>query len=264
MPDGSGHATAMRAEVTAGGRTMERPPQHLGPGPANVDRTRPRTAPSSWCRRRAPTSRATRRGSSCAGSTARRDAARHQGIRRHRVARGAAASRRAGTIEVPIAADDVGDVWVNVTFVKDDDLFLAEKRVKVPPLDRRLQVSVVAGADRVAPARAGRLHRPDARRRRRTRRGAGQRRRRGRGRLRREARRHAGPGVLLLPPPLRRRLHVLLAQLLVHRLLGHAAAEAGAAAPASDEPRRLQGRASRASRRCGRTSPTPSSGWPTS
>lgn len=46
------------------------------------------------------------------------------------------------TLDVPVTADDVGDVWVNVAFIKDDGLFMAEKKLKVPPADRRLQVSV--------------------------------------------------------------------------------------------------------------------------
>ena len=37
------------------------------------------------------------------------------------------------TIEVPIGADDIGDTWVNVAFLKDDRLYRAERRVKVPP-----------------------------------------------------------------------------------------------------------------------------------
>lgn len=46
------------------------------------------------------------------------------------------------TLDVPITDADVGDTWVNVTFVRDDDLFLAERRVKVPPVTRHLQVRV--------------------------------------------------------------------------------------------------------------------------
>jgi len=45
-------------------------------------------------------------------------------------------------IEVPIAEDDIGDVWVNVAFLADDRVFLAEKRVRVPASSRQLQVSV--------------------------------------------------------------------------------------------------------------------------
>lgn len=45
-------------------------------------------------------------------------------------------------IEVPIAEDDIGDIWVNVTFLADDRVFLAEKRVRVPASSRQLQVTV--------------------------------------------------------------------------------------------------------------------------
>lgn len=50
----------------------------------------------------------------------------------------------ASTIEVPIAEGDVGDVYVNVAFLKNDSLFRAEKRVKVPAVARQLNVTVTA------------------------------------------------------------------------------------------------------------------------
>jgi hypothetical protein len=60
-----------------------------------------------------------------------------------------------GTVDVPITADDVGDAWVNVAFVHDDDLYLAERRVKVPPIDKRLQVSVTAAQNVSRPREPG-------------------------------------------------------------------------------------------------------------
>ena len=45
-------------------------------------------------------------------------------------------------LEVPIDDADVGDVWVNVAFLADDQVFLAEKRLRVPAVSRQLQVTV--------------------------------------------------------------------------------------------------------------------------
>jgi hypothetical protein len=50
----------------------------------------------------------------------------------------------ATTVEVPIADGDVGDIYVNVAFLKDDRLYRAEKRLKVPAVSRQLQVTVSA------------------------------------------------------------------------------------------------------------------------
>jgi hypothetical protein len=55
--------------------------------------------------------------------------------------------RRVGTgetFEVPITDQDIGDVWVNVVFVLDDNTSTAERRLKVPAVQRQLQVSVTA------------------------------------------------------------------------------------------------------------------------
>ncbi|MBP1633558.1 MAG: hypothetical protein H6Q10_132, partial [Acidobacteria bacterium] len=46
------------------------------------------------------------------------------------------------TLEVPIGEQDIGDVWVNVAYLADDRLFVAEKRVRVPAASRQLQVNV--------------------------------------------------------------------------------------------------------------------------
>ncbi|MCC7125317.1 MAG: hypothetical protein IT178_10750 [Acidobacteria bacterium] len=48
------------------------------------------------------------------------------------------------TLEVPIDAADVGDIYVNVTYLRDGRLYRAERRLVVPATSRTLQVSVTA------------------------------------------------------------------------------------------------------------------------
>lgn len=48
------------------------------------------------------------------------------------------------TLQVPVTEQDLGDVWVSVAFVRDDGLFTAEKRLRVPAVQRRVQVNVEA------------------------------------------------------------------------------------------------------------------------
>jgi hypothetical protein len=48
------------------------------------------------------------------------------------------------TFEVPIVDGDVGDIFVNLAFLKNDRLYRAEKRVSVPAVSRQLQVVVAA------------------------------------------------------------------------------------------------------------------------
>jgi uncharacterized protein YfaS (alpha-2-macroglobulin family) len=45
-------------------------------------------------------------------------------------------------VEVPITDADIGDTWVNIAFIKNDRLYRAEKRVRVPETSRGLQVSI--------------------------------------------------------------------------------------------------------------------------
>jgi alpha-2-macroglobulin len=47
-------------------------------------------------------------------------------------------------LDVPIADGDVGDIYVNIAFLRDDRLYRAEKRLKVPATSRQLQVAVTA------------------------------------------------------------------------------------------------------------------------
>jgi alpha-2-macroglobulin len=58
----------------------------------------------------------------------------------YRVLRPAAAD----AIEVPVEAGDVGDVYVNVTFMREGRLYRAERRLGVPALERTLTVTVSA------------------------------------------------------------------------------------------------------------------------
>lgn len=46
------------------------------------------------------------------------------------------------SLEVPIVNRDVGDIYVNVAYIKDDRLFQAEKRLKVPAAARQLQITI--------------------------------------------------------------------------------------------------------------------------
>ena len=47
-------------------------------------------------------------------------------------------------VDVPIAEGDIGDVYVNIAYLRDNRLFRAEKRVKVPAVSRQLQLTVTA------------------------------------------------------------------------------------------------------------------------
>jgi len=47
-------------------------------------------------------------------------------------------------IDVPVAADDIGDIYVSVLFLKEDRLYRAEKRLRVPAVSRQLHVAVEA------------------------------------------------------------------------------------------------------------------------
>ncbi|HEY3380903.1 MAG TPA: MG2 domain-containing protein [Vicinamibacterales bacterium] len=49
-----------------------------------------------------------------------------------------------GSIDVPITDADIGDIYVNLAFLKDDRLFRAEKRLKVPASARQLTVTLAA------------------------------------------------------------------------------------------------------------------------
>lgn len=69
----------------------------------------------------------------------------------HRVA----AADGGNGVEVPITADDVGDTYVNVLYLKDDRLYRAEKRLKVPAVSRELRVAVESDSAVAKPSQAG-------------------------------------------------------------------------------------------------------------
>lgn len=48
------------------------------------------------------------------------------------------------TIDVPITDADIGDTWVNIIFLKDDRVYRAERRLRVPETSRALKVSITA------------------------------------------------------------------------------------------------------------------------
>jgi uncharacterized protein YfaS (alpha-2-macroglobulin family) len=61
------------------------------------------------------------------------------------------------TIEVPISDEDIGDTWVNIAFLKDDRLYRAERRVKVPAVSRQLNVTITAASPVSKPREPGRF-----------------------------------------------------------------------------------------------------------
>lgn len=76
-----------------------------------------------------------------------------EGVSWHRVVR----ARGNETIEVPITADDIGDTWVNIAFLKDDRLYRAERRVRVPAVSRQLAVTITADSPVSKPRTPGRF-----------------------------------------------------------------------------------------------------------
>ncbi|MGE3840686.1 MAG: alpha-2-macroglobulin [Vicinamibacterales bacterium] len=69
----------------------------------------------------------------------------------HQVVRPAAGAM----IDVPIDEDDVGDVWVNVAFVRNDRLYRAERRLRVPAVSRTLKLDVNAAQPVARPREPG-------------------------------------------------------------------------------------------------------------
>ncbi|MCX6552352.1 MAG: MG2 domain-containing protein [Acidobacteria bacterium] len=60
-----------------------------------------------------------------------------------------------GSLEVPITEQDFGDIYVNIVFVKNDRLYRAEKRLKVPAAPRQLRVAVTATQTVAKPRQTG-------------------------------------------------------------------------------------------------------------
>ena len=76
-----------------------------------------------------------------------------QSVSWHQVVR----ARGNETIEVPIGDEDIGDTWVNIAFLKDDRLYRAERRVKVPAVARQLNVTITAASPVSKPREPGRF-----------------------------------------------------------------------------------------------------------
>lgn len=69
----------------------------------------------------------------------------------HRVVR----ARGNDAIDVPIAPEDVGDVYVSLAFLKDDRLYRADRRLSVPALQHQLAVTAVADKPVIRPGDPG-------------------------------------------------------------------------------------------------------------
>ncbi len=52
-----------------------------------------------------------------------------------------------GTFDVPITDEDIGDTWVHVLYLHDDKVHHAERRLRVPPATRAVQVELTADRD---------------------------------------------------------------------------------------------------------------------
>ena len=66
-------------------------------------------------------------------------------------------ARGNGTVEVPIADEDIGDTWVNIAFMHDKRLYRAERRVRVPAVSRGLTVTITPDADTARPQQPARF-----------------------------------------------------------------------------------------------------------
>jgi hypothetical protein len=62
---------------------------------------------------------------------------------------------RENAVEVPVTGEDLGDIYVNIAYLKDDRLYRAEKRLKVPAVRRQLQVAVAADQSIARPRQSG-------------------------------------------------------------------------------------------------------------
>ncbi len=62
-----------------------------------------------------------------------------------------------GTFEVPIADADLGDTWVHLLYMVDDKVYHAERRLRVPPVTRAVQVELTADRAVYRPGQPGRF-----------------------------------------------------------------------------------------------------------
>jgi uncharacterized protein YfaS (alpha-2-macroglobulin family) len=60
-----------------------------------------------------------------------------------------------GTFEVPITDADIGDTWVHVLYLEHDKVYYAERRLRVPPVSRVVQVEVTADRAVYKPGQPG-------------------------------------------------------------------------------------------------------------
>jgi len=58
-------------------------------------------------------------------------------------------------LEVPIEAGDVGDIFVNIAYMRDGRLYRAERKLSVPAVDRTLQISLTADKPVAKPQEPG-------------------------------------------------------------------------------------------------------------
>lgn len=60
-----------------------------------------------------------------------------------------------GTFEVPITEADIGDTWVHFLYLENDKVYYAERRLRVPPASRAVQVEVTADRAVYKPGQPG-------------------------------------------------------------------------------------------------------------
>jgi uncharacterized protein YfaS (alpha-2-macroglobulin family) len=75
----------------------------------------------------------------------------NQRVSYHQVVR----ARTNEAIEVPIAGNDVGDTYVSIAFLKDDQLYRAERRLSVPATAHQLTVTAEADRPVIRPGEPG-------------------------------------------------------------------------------------------------------------
>ena len=114
--------------------------------------------------------------------------ARHQGRPARRPGIAVLRPGAGDAIEVPIEAGDVGDIYVNIAFMREGRLYRAERRLSVPASEQTLQITLTRRSARGQAAGARRLLGARHRRRRRAGQRAGQPRRDRRSGLRDPAR----------------------------------------------------------------------------
>jgi hypothetical protein len=62
---------------------------------------------------------------------------------------------RDNAVEVPVTEEDLGDIYVNIAYLKEDRLYRAEKRLKVPAAARQLHITADADQPVARPRQTG-------------------------------------------------------------------------------------------------------------